>query len=165
MEYDSENKTEPVNKKESILGLVVYSPVIYLLIFLMSFVAHIYYPVGLPGEKILMPIGLLLIFFSPALILWSQYSIKKFVEREQKKEGDRVFYIGPYKYTRNPTYLGLALLTLGFSFISSSFLMLIGTIISFHVVNFTVVKKEEELMHKKYGEEYSSYKSQVRPWF
>ena len=146
------------------MGLVVYSPVVYLLIFLVSFVAHLYYPVSLPGEKVLMPIGIALIFLAPALILWSQYYIKKFAKREQTMEGERLFHIGPYRYTRNPTYLGLALLTLGFSFISSSLLMLVGTIISFHIVNFSVVKKEEELLRKKYGDEYAAYKSRVRPW-
>lgn len=124
MEEVPKEKFEEVKKEESILGLVVYSPVIYLLIFLIGFAVHAYYPVPLPGSSILFPIGMALLFIGPIFIIWSQRSIKKFIAREREGKEERVFRIGPYRYSRNPTYLGLALLTLGFSFVASSLFML-----------------------------------------
>ena len=162
MDNDFKNKKAGINTEESILGLVVYSPIIYFLLFLVGFVSHLYYPIYLPKKEILMPVGFILIFIAPLLIFWAQHSIKKFVAHQ--KEGNTIFHVGPYKYSRNPTYLGLALLTLGFSFVSLSFMVLVSTIVSFHIVNFFVVKKEEELMHKKYGEDYTKYKTDVRTW-
>ncbi|MEK7581885.1 MAG: isoprenylcysteine carboxylmethyltransferase family protein [Patescibacteria group bacterium] len=164
MDNDFQNKTKDVNKEESILGLVVYSPIIYFLIFLVGFIAHFYYPIALPWGNYLFPIGVVLIFLAPLLIIWSQLSIKKFIENERAKKSEPLLNVGPYKYSRNPIYLSLALLTLGFSFISSSLLMLVSTIVSFLIVNIVILKREEKLMHKKYGDEYISYKSRVRPW-
>ena len=96
-----------------------------------------------------MPFGLLFIFLAPLIIVWSQKSIKSFVANEQSGKGERKFSYGPYRWSRNPTYVALALLTLGFALIANSLPMLLGTIIAFYIVNIAIVRREEKLLHKK----------------
>ena len=150
--------------KDSLLGLTVYSPVVHLFVFLISFLLNIIFPIQIAKSEMLLPAGLLLLFLSSALIIWAQKSIAKFRINESDPSTTRTFRFGPYRFSRNPTYLGLALLTLGFSLVMNSLLMLLGTIIAFHIVSIFIVRREEVLLHKKYGDEYVSYKSRVRPW-
>lgn len=158
------HKNKDFNKKESILGLVVYSPVVYLMVFLVSFLFHLAYPAEIINEDTLLPFGIFFMILAPVLIIWSQKSIKKFIEIELKGEGARSFALGPYKFSRNPTYIALTLLTFGFSLVANSLPMLFGAIVAFYIVNMAIVRREEELMHKKYGDDYASYKTKVRPW-
>jgi len=145
---------------DRLLGLVVYSPVVHLVIFIVSYFVHLAYPIEIVRSSLLLPIGLLLIFVAPILIAWSQSA----VEAIRRELGAPQLRRGPYRFSRNPTYGGLALLTFGFSFIVNSLPLLIGSILAFIVVNAFIVPREERLMHEKYGEEYAVYRSKVRRW-
>ncbi|MBX4215525.1 isoprenylcysteine carboxylmethyltransferase family protein [Candidatus Parcubacteria bacterium] len=149
------------NRSESILGLVVYSPVVYLVIFIFSYFIHLRYPIAIIRTDLLLPLGLLLIFIAPLLIVWAQRELSSF--RRELAGGPR-FHRGPYRFSRNPTYLGLALLTFGFSCVVNSLPLLLGSLVAFIAVNLFIVPKEEELMHKKYGDHYAQYRSKVRRW-
>lgn len=164
MNDNLQNKNKEFDKKESILGLVVYSPVVYMMVFLVSFLFHLAYPAEIINGDALLPFGIFFMILAPVLIIWSQKSIKKFIENEIKGEGARDFTLGPYKFSRNPTYVALTILTLGFSLVANSLPMLFGTIVAFYIVNMAIVRREEELMHKKYGNDYVNYKTKVRPW-
>ncbi|MEK7662240.1 MAG: isoprenylcysteine carboxylmethyltransferase family protein [Patescibacteria group bacterium] len=157
-----EKNTE--NKGESIVGITMYPPLFYLFIFLLSVLADYYYPITIPAKNYSEYLGLVVIFFATGIIIWAQHSIGRFVARERSGAGARDFEVGAYKYSRHPTYAGLFLLMLGFALLSSSVVMIFGAVVSFVVVNFTVVKKEERLLLNKYGNEYNNYKSRVRPW-
>ncbi|MBX4216258.1 isoprenylcysteine carboxylmethyltransferase family protein, partial [Candidatus Parcubacteria bacterium] len=68
-------------------------------------------------------------------------------------------------FTRNPTYVGLTLLTFGFALVLNSWPVLVGALLSLYVVGTGIVRKEEALMEKKYGAHYVEYKKKVRAWF
>lgn len=151
-------------RRESIVGVTMYPPLLYLFIFLLSVLADYYYPITIPAKNYSEYFGLAVIFLATSLIIWSQYSMRQFVSRERSGGGAREFAVGAYRFSRHPTYAGLFLLMLGFALLSSSVVMIIGAVASFLVVNFTVVRKEEKLLLEKYGDEYANYKSRVRPW-
>src|SRR3989344_4987725 len=163
MENISE-KNKLAYPKDSLLGLTVYSPVVHLFVFLISFLLNIKFPIQIVKSEMLLPVGFLLLLLSPALIFWAQKSITKFRANEKDPATARIFRFGPYRFTRKPTYFGLARLTLGFSLVMNSLLMLLGTIIAFHIVSIFIVKREEVLLYKKYGDDYIKYKDDVHTW-
>jgi protein-S-isoprenylcysteine O-methyltransferase Ste14 len=113
-------------------------------------------------------IGLVLMLAASALILWAGKSGRSFLKAVEQKAGAverEVFTYGPYSISRNPTYLGLILLSLGFSFVMNSWAMLVAFLLSFFFVNYVILPTEEDLMEKKYGEAYRAYKKTVRRWF
>ena len=65
---------------------------------------------------------------------------------------------------RNPTYLGLTFLIIGFGLLANSLLIALSAIVSFMLVHFTILRKEERLLEDKYGEHYRAYKEKVRRW-
>lgn len=161
---EAKKEAKKIDPNESMLGLVVYSPVVFLFIFLASFAVHLLVPARIGNPELLTPPGLFLMGIAPVIILWSQRALSVFRARERSGAA-REFKLGPYQFTRNPTYVGLTLLTLGFALVLNSWPVLLGALLSFHIVSVAIVRREEALLEKKYGELYDDYRKKVRKWF
>jgi protein-S-isoprenylcysteine O-methyltransferase Ste14 len=68
---------------------------------------------------------------------------------------------GIFQWTRNPIYVGgtVAMIGIAFAFALDWLLLLIGP--SLLVMHFGVVRREEQYLEGKFGEEYRRYKSRV----
>lgn len=71
---------------------------------------------------------------------------------------------GPFRFTRNPTYLGMALTFIGIAVLLGSISPFLIPIIFIILINETTIKKEEKNMEKKFGKRYLNYKKSVRRW-
>ncbi len=71
---------------------------------------------------------------------------------------------GPFRFTRNPLYLGMTLLYLGIMFLVNSLWLLL--ILPFILVLMTVgvITREEHYLERKFGSQYFDYKQRVRRW-
>lgn len=71
---------------------------------------------------------------------------------------------GPYRFTRNPIYLGMALLLAGLGLLANSlwFLPFLGGLVL--VLQTQVIHFEEDYLENKFGDEYRAFKQQVRRW-
>jgi protein-S-isoprenylcysteine O-methyltransferase Ste14 len=139
--------------------------VVYLALFLLGVLAEFFFSVGFGiHASLLNGIGLLLVIAGPALILWSLLSIRKFHDKVSgKAEVD--FAIGPYRYMRNPTFLGLTFLVAGFGFFADASYVVFSSILSYLIVRSTFLRKEERLLTERYGEDYIRYMKKVGRWF
>jgi protein-S-isoprenylcysteine O-methyltransferase Ste14 len=71
---------------------------------------------------------------------------------------------GPFRFTRNPLYVGMTLMYGGFSVLANALpaaLLLPGVLA---VMRKGVIEREEAYLERKFGEEYLSYKARVRRW-
>jgi protein-S-isoprenylcysteine O-methyltransferase Ste14 len=71
---------------------------------------------------------------------------------------------GPFRYTRNPAYLSMAMIYAGVSSLAnalSSILLLPAVLL---VIQRGVIEREERYLERKFGEEYLRYKEQARRW-
>jgi protein-S-isoprenylcysteine O-methyltransferase Ste14 len=71
---------------------------------------------------------------------------------------------GPYRFSRNPMYVGLAFCTLGIAFLVNSAWMLVAVPIGLFLIDRLVITREERYLERKFGEEYLIYKRRVRRW-
>ena len=71
---------------------------------------------------------------------------------------------GIYRFTRNPIYLGFVCMLIGFPLIFRMYWGLILSPIFILLMNLLVIQHEEAYLEKKFGEQYTSYKSRVRRW-
>jgi protein-S-isoprenylcysteine O-methyltransferase Ste14 len=71
---------------------------------------------------------------------------------------------GPYRFTRNPMYLGFTLLYLGVAFWTNAVWPLLFLPIVLVVMHYGVVMREEAYMALTFGEQYQRYREQVRRW-
>ena len=71
---------------------------------------------------------------------------------------------GPYKISRNPMYLGLALVYLGIAIAGQSVWALILLPVVLSVIQRRAIEPEEAFLEKRFGANYISYKEKVRRW-
>ncbi|RED52036.1 methyltransferase family protein [Aestuariispira insulae] len=76
----------------------------------------------------------------------------------------KVIQSGPYAWSRNPIYLGMAGFCEGIALMGASWGALIAVIPAMLVIHFHIIKKEERYLAAKFGDEYLDYKARVRPW-
>jgi protein-S-isoprenylcysteine O-methyltransferase Ste14 len=71
---------------------------------------------------------------------------------------------GPYRFTRNPIYLGMFLGLIGLA-IAFDTLWLLLTLVPFAlVIRYGVVAREEAYLERKFGDVYKGYRLRVRRW-
>jgi protein-S-isoprenylcysteine O-methyltransferase Ste14 len=71
---------------------------------------------------------------------------------------------GPYRYTRNPIYLGMFLGLLGLAIAFDTLWLLLLLVAFAIVIRYGVVAREEAYLDRKFGEVYRGYCSRVRRW-
>jgi protein-S-isoprenylcysteine O-methyltransferase Ste14 len=71
---------------------------------------------------------------------------------------------GPYRFTRNPMYLGLVLVTLGVAIWIGAWPMFLAPIAVFCTANWIHIPFEEAKMRRQFGTAYDDYVRQVRRW-
>jgi len=71
---------------------------------------------------------------------------------------------GPYRFTRNPMYLGMILMMLGLALYLGTLPFYLSAVSYFAILNFVFCPFEENKLSYAFGEEYSQYKVQVRRW-
>jgi protein-S-isoprenylcysteine O-methyltransferase Ste14 len=71
---------------------------------------------------------------------------------------------GIYRITRNPMYLGLALVYLGLSCLIGNWWNFILLPFLLIILQEYIIKREEKYLERRFGEEYLAYKSAVRRW-
>lgn len=71
---------------------------------------------------------------------------------------------GPFRITRNPIYLGFALMYLGVCAAFNALAALALFPLAMAIIHFGVILREEKYLEAKFGDEYLRYKMQVRRW-
>ena len=72
---------------------------------------------------------------------------------------------GPYAYTRNPLYLGSAVLAIGAGFATRSWISAAILAVYFAVVYSVVMRKEEQELRLQHGERFDEYAAAVNQFF
>lgn len=68
---------------------------------------------------------------------------------------------GIYRWTRNPLYTGGTLVMLGIAFVFAVDWLVLLIVPSMFILHFGVVRREEQYLERKFGDQYRQYKLQV----
>jgi len=71
---------------------------------------------------------------------------------------------GPYRFTRNPMYLGLVIFTVGIAIWVGTWPMFLAPIAVFATTNWGHIPFEEAKMRRQFGAAYDGYVARVRRW-
>ena len=80
------------------------------------------------------------------------------------KKTTEIIETGPYRLTRNPMYLQMVLLCIGFAILLSNLWILVLTPICALLLHFLVILPEEAYLERKFGQSYFEYKKRIRRW-
>jgi protein-S-isoprenylcysteine O-methyltransferase Ste14 len=76
----------------------------------------------------------------------------------------RLVVTGPFRYSRNPAYVGLAVSYLGICLLTRArwSLLLLPAVLA--TIDQGVIEREERYLRRRFGDDYDSYRSEVRRW-
>jgi len=111
-------------------------------------------------------IGVAIIVIS--VVVLAIWPIRYFKETGQNvtpwSETPEIIVQGPFKFTRNPMYLMMLIVCVGFAIVFSEVWILILmpglALVLYHIA----IKHEEVYLDDKFGESYRAYKNTVRRW-
>ena len=146
-------------------GVVVPPPAIYVAFFLVGMALQRYVPVprlpigtGRVLGAVLMLSWLLLTTWSFKCLWASATSVVPV------RPTTAIVIEGPYRFTRNPMYLGLLLLYVGVACWFGLVWPLLLAPVLMWVIGVSVVGREERYLTRKFGDEYRRYQEHVRRW-
>ena len=143
----------------------ILPPTYFFSCLVISVVLHFFFPIK---QIILLPynwLGFLFFFLGGTLNIWTDQLFKK--EKTTVKPLEKpstLIQKGPFKISRNPMYLGMALLLVGAGFILGSITSFIGTILFIIAMEVRFIPTEEKFMFEQFSEEFEAYKKKVRRW-
>ncbi|MFB9262766.1 methyltransferase family protein [Bradyrhizobium erythrophlei] len=119
-------------------------------------------PSGLP----LPPLGMALVVIAFVPPVWALVLFRREgTEIEPTSPANRTLVTsGPYRFTRNPMYLGLVLLALGIALWVGAWPMFLAPIAVFATTNWVHIPFEEAKMRRQFGASYDDYTARVRRW-
>jgi protein-S-isoprenylcysteine O-methyltransferase Ste14 len=146
-------------------GIMIPPPLIYFIGFLLAYAMNRFYQIPMFGPPLSIVLALLAVTPSAVLGLWGLLEFwRARINPFPHKPSSSLVIVGPYRVTRNPMYVSLALLYVSFGFLLSiawAFVVLPAVIF---IVNIYVIRREESYLESKFGEQYRDYKKQVRRW-
>ena len=71
---------------------------------------------------------------------------------------------GPYRYTRNPMYVGMTIAYLGGLLVTNMFWPLLFLPLALLALTVLVIRKEERYLADAFGAEYAAYRQRTRRW-
>jgi len=71
---------------------------------------------------------------------------------------------GPYRFTRNPMYVGLAMLVVAFGLLLNTWWPMLLLFLVLPAVQHFVIIREEQYLHRRFGTDYDEYMRRVRRW-
>lgn len=153
----------------TVLSLILISPfyifdiseqiVVDIFTFPVDLIPQPYNYVGL----VFIPVGFLLIIWANyALLVIGKISLR---DREPMQKPEYLVLEGPYRFSRNPLYLGALFALVGFVIVWSSIVIAFLTILVYIIFRNRFIKREEIILEEEFGDDYRDFKKRVRRWF
>jgi protein-S-isoprenylcysteine O-methyltransferase Ste14 len=146
-------------------GVIAPPPAIYLAFLGVGFVIEIVLPSASPPGAIAWPVGGVLLAAGLSLMATFVREFRRARTAISPFEPTSAIVAGgPYRFTRNPAYLGMALVFAGIAVVSGSLWVLVALFPAVLVIDRGVIAREERYLERRFGDEYLRYKARVRRW-
>ena len=142
-------------------------PLIAFTLILVMVVTRFTFPAFLISFPFQRLIAVSAVLFGFAIIIWAALDFAKNRTTKNPMQPDlaKVLVIsGPFRYSRNPMYLGMALILCGVVIWSEMALNLVWLGLFIWLIRVYQIGPEERALHEKFGESYAAYCQRVRRW-
>ena len=156
---DNKENTTQTLPESTVHHVLAHSYTFFFFFFLIAVFFDSMFPIRVFKSSYMVPIGFSILVLASLLILWAQKTSRNLQVENLSKE---TFSKGPYRYTRSPTHWGLFFLVFGFGVIINAIYIVIFSLIALFVSRLFFLKKEEEILAKKYGAPYLEYQKSVK---
>jgi protein-S-isoprenylcysteine O-methyltransferase Ste14 len=154
------------NKKDN-PGVYIPPPLFYVVVFLAALFLQKEFPIN-PGLFRGQGMKILGIIFIVIALFFLIRSFRQFFQSKNTLvtiwPASSLQTNGIYHITRNPMYLGLAIVYLGLSCLIGNWWNIILFPFLLLLVQQYIIKNEEKYLERRFGNEYAAYKDKVRRW-
>jgi protein-S-isoprenylcysteine O-methyltransferase Ste14 len=120
-------------------------------------------PLSVLEQGVAFWLGVALLLVGLAIGFWGQTTVRAAGSHVNPSQPTTVIVTGgPFKFSRNPMYVGLTLLYLGLSLAVNTWWGFLALIPLLLVMHYGVVLREERYLARKFGETYRAYRARVR---
>lgn len=147
-------------------GAMVRPPIAWALAVITGLALDWLYP--LPFLPPAMPtawLGVILFLAGVALLIWAATTFRRAGTNIQTTQPTTtIVEAGPYRYSRNPIYVGMFLGLVGLAVAFDTLWLLVLLVPFYLVIRIAVVAREEAYLDRKFGDVYRAYRTRVRRW-
>ena len=110
-------------------------------------------------------VGGMVIFLAVALVGWAVLALVTAGNDPRPDKPDAALVeAGPFRWSRNPIYLGFLLAATGLALIWGTLWGWVGVVVLHGLLDRLVIAKEEAYLAPRFGAPYEAYKARVRRW-
>jgi protein-S-isoprenylcysteine O-methyltransferase Ste14 len=144
-------------------GVIARPPLMYLAALAVVFVLRWLLPLPIFPPRVGLVPGLLLVVLGAAWIGWGRRTmVTAGTNVNPTKPTTTIVASGPFRYSRNPLYVGATTFFVGVTLASNTWWGFAALLILLPLMHFGVVLREERYLERKFGEPYRGYRSRVR---
>jgi protein-S-isoprenylcysteine O-methyltransferase Ste14 len=123
-------------------------------------------PIPSPHPLLLPSIGFAIAPVAVSLDIWA---VRTLMERQTPvlDSGCARYLVtcGPFRYSRNPIYLGYTLFTVALGLMSGNSWFFIAALVSLSATRLLAIPSEERHLEARFGFDYEHYRKRTRRWF
>ena len=146
-------------------GVAVSPPLLFFATLIVGLVLHFLYPLRYVSSLLVqLVIGLPVIIIGFGLIGWAARTLMKAgTDPRPHSPVKSIVVSGPFRFSRNPIYLSGGIILIGLAVAVDTLWLIILLPVGFALI-FPQIRREEDYLEAKFGDEYRRYKRRVRRW-
>ena len=146
-------------------GIVAPPPLIYLAALVSGLLLNRRFPITFLPRKIARSLGWPLLGGGVLLLGWFEWTLRHAgTPTNPYKPVSHIVTGGPFRYTRNPGYLSMAMIYAGIAARTNALWAILVLPVALLAIQRGVIEREERYLERKFSEEYLRYKTTVRRW-
>ncbi|MEQ1679634.1 MAG: isoprenylcysteine carboxylmethyltransferase family protein [Nitrospira sp.] len=144
--------------------MVVQPPIVTLLVVLSAWLTHSFFG---PWQTILRApvVGGVLVALGFSFMMWARIL---FTSRQTTlfvgRPSTQLVCDGPFRWSRNPMYVGVLVSLVGLALWGGTWPLYLAVPVTVLILNSVHIPREERLLREVFGEQYLTYRKEVRRW-
>ena len=144
-----------------------WTPVVYLAAVVVALVLHRIMPLDIEAQwqLAMQALGLIGIVSGAWLVGWGYVKLIRYrTGLLSSSATSHLVTSGPYRFSRNPVYLGYTLAMMGAGLLTGNLWLLVGTVATVVITHAWIVRSEEKHLLARFGFEFECYCRRTRAW-
>ena len=144
-------------------GVVIFPPLIIGLALLSAIALHWLWPLSISVRPVALVLGTLLSLLGVGSAAWGRKILMQAGTNVSPfKPSTAIVTDGPFRFSRNPLYVGITSLFIGLSLLIGTWWGFILIVPATLILHYGVILREERYLEQKFGDSYLAYKNEVR---
>jgi protein-S-isoprenylcysteine O-methyltransferase Ste14 len=153
------------NDEQDKAGVIAPPPLVYLVNLVLGLLLNRRFPIVFLPRKTRRKIGWPLLSGGILLIGWFEWALRHAgTPTNPYKPVSQLVTEGPFRYTRNPGYVAMAMIYTGIASLANALWAVVLLPVALIIIQRGVIEREERYLERKFGEDYRRYKARVRRW-